>query len=330
MVAGPRLCGAVARFILAAALLASGHRALAAQASALAVRTDSGAQEFWRSSSAVHTWKAAHPTVAAALAWRPTRSAGIEWAELSLQGTGEARFTRVVIVRVDPARARFELVQRTTPAARPGWSIDDAPADATLALNAGQFTGALPWGWLVRDGAEHLAPGRGPLSSAFIVRTDGRIEWIDGDSLVERRRASRRDIAIAFQSYPTLLSGDGAVPSLLHTDSAATGTARASLPRESDINRTHRDARLALGVDRDGRVLIALTRFDGLGGLLDRVPFGLTTPEMAALMGALGARQAMLLDGGISAQMLIRSKGEEQRLSGTRRVPLALVIRDRR
>ena len=50
----------------------------------------------------------------------------------------------------------------------------------------------------------------------------------------------------------------------------------------------HRDARLALGVLPDGQVLLALMRFAGLGGVLDRLPFGLTTPEMAALMGGVG------------------------------------------
>ena len=53
-------------------------------------------------------------------------------------------------------------------------------------------------------------------------------------------------------------------------------------------------------------MIVALTRFDALGGALGRVPFGLTSPEMAAVMGALGCRQALLLDGGISGQLLVR------------------------
>ena len=36
------------------------------------------------------------------------------------------------------------------------------------------------------------------------------------------------------------------------------------------------------------------------------MPFGLTSPEMAAVMGALGCRQALLLDGGISGQLRLR------------------------
>jgi hypothetical protein len=46
---------------------------------------------------------------------------------------------------------------------------------------------------------------------------------------------------------------------------------------------------------------------------------------MAALMGALGCREAVLLDGGISAQMLFRdASGAAHRWRGLREVPLAL------
>jgi len=93
------------------------------------------------------------------------------------------------------------------------------------------------------------------------------------------------------------------------------------------VDLDHRDARLALGLDRGGRLLIAITRFEGLGGALSSLPFGLTTPEMAALMGALGCRRAMLLDGGISSQLRLRLPDGETRVwRGIRRVPLGLVV----
>jgi hypothetical protein len=92
------------------------------------------------------------------------------------------------------------------------------------------------------------------------------------------------------------------------------------------VDVAHRDARLALGLDPEGRLLIAMTRFDALGGALDRVPFGLTTPEMAAVMGAMGATDAVLLDGGISAQLLVRdAAGIAHTWPGVRKVPLALI-----
>jgi exopolysaccharide biosynthesis protein len=93
------------------------------------------------------------------------------------------------------------------------------------------------------------------------------------------------------------------------------------------VDLEHRDARLALGLDRDGMLLIAITRFEGLGGVLSNLPFGLTTPEMAALMGALGCRRAMLLDGGISSQLRLKHPdGETLAWRGIRQVPLGLVV----
>jgi len=47
---------------------------------------------------------------------------------------------------------------------------------------------------------------------------------------------------------------------------------------------------------------------------------------MAALMGALGCRDAVLLDGGIAAQLMVRdTAGDAHIWRGFRRVPLALI-----
>ena len=51
------------------------------------------------------------------------------------------------------------------------------------------------------------------------------------------------------------------------------------------------------------------------------------TPEMAELMRRLGARRALMLDGGLSSQMVVRSTGGATSWPGVRRVPLALVAR---
>ena len=123
----------------------------------------------------------------------------------------------------------------------------------------------------------------------------------------------RRGVVAAFQSYPTLLAADGEVPAALREPG-----------RGIDVE--HRDARLGMGALPDGRLLIVLTRFDALGESLGSIPFGPTIPEFAALMGALGARQAVALDGGISGQMLVRDEaGITHTWRGLRRVPMALV-----
>jgi exopolysaccharide biosynthesis protein len=189
------------------------------------------------------------------------------------------------------------------------WTVAEADSAAVLALDAGQFRQSLPWGWVVSRGHEVLAPQYAPLAGAVVIDASGNVRIVPPDSVAaERSRGSAHE---AFQSYPMLLQ-DGAVP--LHLRKAGAG-----------VDLAHRDSRLALGTLSDGRVLIALTRFDALGKPLGRLPFGLTTPEMAAVMGALGARQALMLDGGISGQLMLRDSAAMHSWRGTRSVPLGLV-----
>lgn len=273
-----------------------------------------GAQhEWWREDAAPVRWPAPG-VLASAAEWRRA-DRGVEWAELGVSGAGEARALQLVAVRLDPRQVQLSLQWKSAPATgRPDWSIADAPHDAIVALNAGMFVDAMPWGWVVNRGGELLPPGRGPLSSAIVITRAGEVAMIDGNDV--QRWRDRRDVSVAFQSYPSLLTGDGDVPLPLRAGDA--------------IDRTHRDGRLAFGLDRQGRVLIVLTRLDvGLRGL-ERLPVGLTVPEMAAVMGSLGARQATLLDGGLSAQLRLRAaSGVVREWAGSRAVPLALLARPR-
>jgi uncharacterized protein YigE (DUF2233 family) len=301
--------------IIASALAVAAAVALAALprgGEGLAVRAPDGSlHRWWRSDRAPRQWDGRSTPLAAAVAWR-RGSAGLEWGEVEISGAGEASALRLVVARLDPARFDLSLVLRLD---HPdSWSLDAAPPEAALAVNAGMFVAALPWGWLVLEGKERLAPGVGPLSSAVVVRRDGTVGWVDGDDVSAWR--GNPNVRFAFQSYPTLLVGDGEVPATLQSGDA--------------VNLNHRDARLALGIDREGKLLLALTRFDAPLPAADRIPFGVTLPEMAAVMGALGARQAVSLDGGISAQLMLRDvKGEAHRWPGLRRVPLALVATPR-
>ena len=278
--------------------------------SALAVWTGGAWREWWRSSAAPSRWASGDSSVAAALEWRPAAD-GVTWAELRLAGTGEAWRTRVIVARIDPRRVRLRLDTAFARAGRrAAWSVAAARPEAVFAVNAGQFVGPLPWGWVVIDGRQFLPPGPGPLSSAIVIDTAGAVRWIAGDALADA--AARRGAVAAFQSYPTLLTADGTVPLQLRAPGRG-------------VDLAHRDARVAIGRTRDGFLLVALTRFDGAGTAFDFVPFGLTTPEMAAVMGALGAGDAVMLDGGISSQMQIGAGLDAVRWTGLRKVPLALV-----
>jgi Phosphodiester glycosidase len=300
--------GRSAGSIIAVVLFAAAAGPVGQEDAGLAVRLPSGVSRlFWRASRAPIQWTAADAGLLGLVMWHPGQP-GVEWATLPITGQSGAPALTLVLARIDPEALSFHLVWDI----ERNWTVDRAD-DAALALNAGMFVERLPWGWVVMDGRERLAPGHGPLSSALVGLTDGRLVWIDGDDVSRWRGRTGGSVRFAFQSYPTLLAGDGAVPAAL---------------RSGAINGTHRDARLALGLDRQGRLLVAMTRLDVPLPGADRVPFGLTVPEMAAVMGALGAQHAMLLDGGISAQLTIADSGGRARVwKGLRKVPLALVAR---
>jgi hypothetical protein len=305
--------------LLAAAILFSAPcvshdaRAGSTKPTSLSVWREESWHPFWTSDRAPARWDSASPEIVRALKWQRL-SKGLEWTTLRLSCGGAACRTRLVVARLDPAELEFSLrMDLTREDARPAWSIDRAPDTAVLAVNAGQFVSTMPWGWVVTDGRQILRPGYGPLSSAVAFGADGSVRWFHGDSLL-----STDGVRAGFQSYPTLLSGDGVVPA----ESRAPG---------SGVNLTHRDTRLALGELRDGRILIAMTRYDAMGELSGGIPVGPTTPEMAAIMGALGATDAVMLDGGISAQLLLRdpAKPNALRWPGIRKVPLALLATPR-
>ncbi len=298
------------------ALASSGAVHAPLPTSELVVVVNGRAVTWWRSDRAPGEWRATDASVVRAVRWHDTTSA-VAWGELSLRGSGEARRTDVVLVRIDPKRAMLRLdlpPADASPAgwlSPAGWTIASAPSAARVAVNAGQFTSGGAWGWLVRDGEEIQPPRLAPLAPAVVVESGGAVRVVPARAMDSVR--ARGDIRQAFQSYPSLLE-------------------RRHVPRELQraglgVDVAHRDARLALGVLPDGQVLLALTRFAGLGGVLDRLPFGLTTPEMAALMGALGCEDAELLDGGVSGQMLVRDAvGEVHEWAGMRPVPVGLLV----
>ncbi|HET9982971.1 MAG TPA: phosphodiester glycosidase family protein [Longimicrobiales bacterium] len=277
----------------------------------LAVRVDGAWRTWWRAAEAPARWRAPDRMVTRAVRWHAARP-GLESARLDLSGDGVAWRVAVLLVCLDPRRFDLRLAEATRDDdTRGAWTVDSLPAGAALALNAGQFDAGRPWGWLVRDARELQPPGVGPLSSAFVVDTSGAARLVPPDSIPRLRG----DPAVrqAFQSYPTLLTGDGEIPEPLRAESRG-------------VDLRHRDSRLGACELRDGRILFALTRFAGLGEALAQLPFGPTTPEMAAVMGALGCRRAVLLDGGLSGQLALRrARGDVVRWDGLRAVPLALV-----
>lgn len=265
--------------------------------------------EWWRSDRAPRAWTAAHPVIENAIRWRQL-DRGVELGELELAGANRLLRFRVIIARFDPTqveiRPRLALASNGLSGA---WTIDSADTRAILSFNAGQFAETGPWGWVQVNGSLLRYSARGPLAAGLVVDQNGSLRLVQPDSVEAVERAG--NALHAFQSYPMVLWNDS-VPRLI-------GDARAM-----DIE--HRDIRFGIGELRDGRWIVALTRWD-FGRQLERIPVGLTTREMTAVLGALGARNAMLLDGGLSAQLQVRdSTGVVMQWKGVRKVPLGLEI----
>ena len=242
--------------------------------------------------------------------WQAVRP-GVWQTEMPMANDGPLSVVRAIAIRLDPVLLRFELATRDD-GSRGGWTIDRMPGTAVVAFNAGQFSGVWPWGWVVENGVESQEPGVGTLSMAFVVDSAGRV------SLVTPKELSgvRGHTQLAFQSYPALLV-DGTEPWELQS-------------RGRGVDLQHRDSRLALCVLDDGSLVVAITRFTALGRQGETLPWGPTVPEMAAFMRSLGCERAMLLDGGISSQLAVRSPaGELSRWANWRAVPLGLVVSPR-
>jgi uncharacterized protein YigE (DUF2233 family) len=300
-----------AGLIVVGALLLARPAAQSASRADLHVRVGDNWVGWWSAASAPAAWDGGATTLGRAVAWSGYGS-GLDLGLAELSAPGEGRRTRLVVVRLDPRRFRLSLdTALTADRVLPDWSVGRAPATASFAVNAGQFSGVVPWGWLVMRGKELRPPGRGPLSGAVVIGEDGGVRLIPTRDIPAVRAG--RGIRFAFQSYPTLLEQGGRVPGALRQPGAG-------------LDLTHRDARLGVGMLEDGRLLFAMTRFRGLGGAGEFLPLGLTNPEMAAVMGALGCRSAVALDGGLSAQLLVRStEGRVRTWRGLRAVPLGLI-----
>jgi exopolysaccharide biosynthesis protein len=242
--------------------------------------------------------------------WRPVQP-GVWQREIRMAPNGALSVVQAIAIRIDPTVVSFRLDTATRDfGMRGAWSIDRMPADALVALNTGQFATGRPWGWLVRDGVEAQPPGTGSVAMAFVVDSAGTPALVQPDDI----RAWRGRVSLAFQSYPALLIGDGEVPWEI---------------RESGrgVDLEHRDSRLAIGVLGDGSVVVVLTRYTGLGGTAPTLPWGPTVPEMADFLKSLGARRALLLDGGVSSQLAVRRRdGSVQRWENWRSVPVGMVI----
>ena len=239
---------------------------------------------------------------------------GVWLREERIAESGPLVRVRAIVVRIDPAANRIRLdVARSHEGLQPEWVIDSMPRNAVVALNAGQFTGGFPWGWVIRNGQETQPPGKGTLGMALVVDSAGGVALVTPDEI-----PTWRDKAVyAFQSYPAIVV-DGQMPWELRAPGRG-------------VDLSHHDSRLAVCTLGDGSLVVVLTRLDVPGGVGSAIPWGPTVTEIAEYMLSLGCIRSMLLDGGISSQLAVRGNdGAVRRWPNWRRVPLAMIIEPRR
>lgn len=259
-------------------------------------------------------WRAFVPGAPAAR--DPLLSSGIRWDDerpglrsgrFEVRASGGLLVNSVAIVEIDPARYRFSLAAAPgfAPRAADTWMADSG---VTAAFNTGLFRkNGAPQGLVLLNG-ERFGQRADWLDAAVAV-VDGRLR------LVSPGAADSLDAAAsAFQVLPWLVRGG-------RVAFGATSGLR--------LSRTHRDRRLTLCLGPDGLVRLLLSNFEVFGQNAGTIPVGLTIPEQATIAAAAGCSDAVALDGGISAQLVIRFPGRLRRMPGWREVPLMMLIRPR-
>lgn len=266
-----------------------------------------------RAAGAWRRWPAHGPGAAAAVApelteavtWRDS-APGLRIGDFDVRTADRLLRNSVAVVEVDPARWRFALAATAGFERRSAEEVLRADSSAVLAVNTGLFReSGTPIGLVVMEGRVRR-PAVGWLDAVVVLE--------DGAPRLRTSNAPLPGGAEAFQTLPWLVRD-----------------ARVVLGASSGLrlSHTHRDRRITLCLGDDGLVRLLLSNFEVFGATVGRVPVGLTLPEQAALAAGAGCRDAVALDGGISAQIAARPAGRLVRMPGWRKVPLMMVLRER-
>jgi hypothetical protein len=243
----------------------------------------------------------------AAIAWRELQP-GLRVGDFEVRVAGGRLHNSVAVVELDPSRFHLALAA-DSPWARSSaedWLRRDS--SIVLAVNTGLFRdNGTPQGLVLLRG----------------TRRSALAGWLDAVVVLENGAPRLTDVAGALSLDPAA-SAFQTLPWLVRSGRVAFG---ATSGRR--LSRTHRDRRISLCLGDDGLVRIALSNFEVFGANAGRIPVGLTIPEQAAIAAGLGCRDAVALDGGISAQLAVRGSSRIIRMPGWRRVPLMMVARRR-
>jgi len=246
------------------------------------------------------------PLLARAIHWDDEQP-GLRAGSFEVRASGGLLVNSVAIVEIDPARYRFSLTAAPgfAPRAADAWMADTA---VSAAVNTGLFRkDGTPQGLVLLDG----------------VRLGQRADWLDAAVAVEDGRP-RLVFPRTADSLGAGASAFQVLPWLVRAGRVAFGVTSGLR-----LSRTHRDRRLTFCIGSDGLVRLLLSNFEVFGQSAGTIPVGLTIPEQATIAAAVGCADAVALDGGISAQLVVRFPRRVRRMPGWREVPLMMLIRPR-
>lgn len=243
--------------------------------------------------------------LARTIAWRDSAD-GIRIGDFEVRVSGGAIRNAIAVIEMDPRRLVFRLVATPFTARRTAQSLSNDPS-VVFASNTGLFRpDGSPQGLVLIDG----------------MRRSGLAGWLDAVVAIEDGRLALVSIDAA-RALPPGASAFQVLPWLVQDGRVVLGTTSGIR-----LSRTHRDRRITLCIGRDGFIRFALSNFEFMGQQAGPVPIGLTIPEQAMIAAALDCRDAVALDGGISAQIAVRARTLHL-MRGWRRVPLLLTARRR-
>ncbi|HMQ31964.1 MAG TPA: phosphodiester glycosidase family protein [Chloroflexaceae bacterium] len=233
------------------------------------------------------------PTLAPADTGWLAAAPGAELRRLRVSVAGQE--APVSVVRLDPALVRFSVGY--SPDERPPLSVWAARAGALAVINGGFFDADGRSVALLVHGGRPVGASYEGRGGMFAVAPDGAVSL---RALADAPYDPAEPLAEALQGWPVLVR-PGGVAAYTYEDGA-------------------RDRRSALGLDREGRVL-----------LIAAPTAAFTLAELSAWLAAadLGLDSAVNLDGGASTGLMLLSAEAPERIDAFSPLPIVLIAHPR-
>ncbi len=221
---------------------------------------------------------------------------GLERAVLPLRRPPNPLEVPLRLLRIDPARQQV-IVAHLPDFARADVAEIARANGMVAAINASYFSDEGPIGLLI-EGGQQLHPQSAKWAAHLLIDRAGAIR------IVNRKQAKTTGAIWAIQGFPAIMSG---------------GTIFSYIKSGSSFNVLEVDRRSAACLTADGRLLLLATD----SGLVN----GLSFYELGTVMGGLGCRDAMGLDGGSSTGFYLKKGEDEEVIHTLKPVPVIIGVR---